>query len=303
LGYHRYWLAEHHNFPALASSAPEIMIGQVAAATKTLRVGAGGVMLPNHAPLKVAENFKLLEALFPGRIDLGLGRAPGTDGLTAMALRGSREAVTEDRFPGMLGDLLCFLGGAFPDRHPWRKVEAIPAGGGMPDLWMLGSSGSTASLAAQLGLGYAFAHHIHADPAVEACRIYREQYQGTALAPEPRVMLGVLAVAAGTDEEAAELARPVELVRLRLRQGRKAVYPSPEEARAFIPTAEEAAVLEENRRRMFVGSVERVKEGLLDLAARCGADELMVLTITHDHRDRVRSYEGLARAFGLQPRA
>lgn len=299
LGYTRYWLAEHHNFPGLASSSPEIMIGQVAAVTKHIRVGSGGIMLPNHTPLKVAESFRLLESLYPGRIDLGLGRAPGTDALTALALRRSREAVTADDFPEQLGDLLCFFGGAFPDHHPYRRITAIPVDASTPEIWLLSSSGATAQLAAQLGLGYAFAHHIHPDPAVEALRLYHENYRGTAHALVPRSILGVLAICAATDEEAERLAAPVDLARLRMQQGLKAVYPSPEEAKAHPYTSLELEIIQANRGRMFVGSIQKVEKQLRDLVEKTGAGEIMVLTITHDHQDRRRSYELLAEAFGL----
>ena len=302
LGYSRYWLAEHHNFPGLASSAPEIMVGQVAAVTKEIRVGSGGIMLPNHTPLKVAENFRLLESLYPGRIDLGLGRAPGTDALTALALRREREAVTEDRFPEQLGDLLCFFAGAFPDHHPYRKISAIPVDASTPEIWLLSSSGATASLAAQLGLGYAFAHHIHPGPAVEALRLYQENYQGTAQNLKPKSLLGVLAICAETDEEAEELAAPVDFMRLRMQQGQKAVYPSPAETRSLAYAPWELEIIKNNRERMFVGSTAKVEKQLRELAEKCGVDEIMVLTITHDHQHRRKSYELLAKAFQLKPR-
>jgi luciferase family oxidoreductase group 1 len=302
LGYARYWLAEHHNFPGLASSAPEIMIGQVANVTQQMRVGSGGIMLPNHSALKVAETFRLLEALYPGRIDLGLGRAPGTDSLTALALRRSRDSVTADDFPEQLGDLLCFFGNAFPDHHAYRRITAIPVDASTPEIWLLSSSGATAQLAAQLGLGYAFAHHINAQPAVEAMRLYRENYQGTAAALEPRAILGVMVITAETDERAEELAAPVDLMRLRMQKGSKPVYPSLEEARNYAYTPLDSQIVKTNRERMFVGSVKKVQAQLTDLAEKAGADEIMVLTITHDHQDRWKSYELLAEAFGLKKR-
>ncbi|HVM33069.1 MAG TPA: LLM class flavin-dependent oxidoreductase [bacterium] len=298
LGYHRYWLAEHHNFPGLASSAPEIMIGQVAGATKRLRVGAGGIMLPNHTPLKVAETFRLLEALYPGRIDLGLGRAPGTDSLTAQALRRSPEAVYKDDFPERLGDLLCFFGGAFPDGHPYRPITAVPADVKTPELWLLSSSGATASLAGQLGLGYAFAHHIHAEPVFESMRLYRESLPDGA---SGRSLIGVLALCAPTDERAEELAAVMDLARLRLAQGKRALYPTPQEARDYPYSPPELEIVRQNRRRMFVGSVDKVKAQLTDLAEKAGTRELMILTVTHDHQDRRESYRLLAEAFGLKP--
>src|SRR5580692_9048170 len=171
LGYSRYWLAEHHNTALIASTSPEVMIGHVADVTQRMRVGSGGIMLPNHAPLKVAETFRVLEALHPGRIDLGLGRAPGTDSLTALALRRSREAVYSDDFPARLQDLLSFLDHGFPQGHPLERIRAMPDDVAMPDVWLLGSSDFSAELAAQMGLRFAFAHHIQPWPAIAALRL------------------------------------------------------------------------------------------------------------------------------------
>jgi luciferase family oxidoreductase group 1 len=299
LGYTRYWLAEHHNTPLIASSAPEIMIGHVAAITQNIRVGSGGIMLPNHTPLKVAETFRVLEALHPGRVDLGLGRAPGTDSLTALALRRSREAVSGDDFPARLNDLLSFLGTGFPDNHPLQRIRAMPDDVPMPDVWLLGSSDFSALLSAQLGLRFAFAHHIQPAPAIEALRLYREYFQASEYLDKPEALIGVSVVCAETDERAAYLARPLELTLLRFRTGKMGKFPSVEEAVDYPYSAEERAIIEMNRERSFVGSPATVRAQLTRLAERAGVDEIMITTMTHNHQDRRRSYELLAEAFAL----
>ena len=215
LGYTRYWLAEHHNTRLIASSVPEVMIGHVANATKRIRVGSGGVMLPNHSPLHVAEAFRVLEALHPGRIDLGLGRAPGTDTVTALALRRSRQDVFSDEFPQQLDELLGFLSDDFAEEHPFRHVKAMPMDVGTPEIWLLGSSDFSAQLAAKLGLGFAFAHHIQPSPAIAALRMYRDYFRPSKYFAEPKALVAVSVVCADTDERAAEIARPVELGLLR----------------------------------------------------------------------------------------
>jgi len=295
----RYWLAEHHNSPGIASSSPEVMIGQVAAATSTMRVGSGGVMLPNHSPLRVAEAFRVLEALFPGRIDLGLGRAPGTDALTAYALRRSREAMSVDDFPEQLAELLAFLADDWPTDHPFAAVTAVPAGVGTPQLWILGSSGYGAQAAAALGLGAAFASHIAPGLAVGALQSYRQQFRPTAYGAAPRSILAAAVVCAETDELAEELAASSDLAWLRIGQGRSGLVPSPAEAHAYDYTAAERAQVAANRSRFHVGSPATVARRLTALAAQAGADEVMVLSTVHDHEARVRSYELLAAALGV----
>lgn len=291
LGYTRYWLAEHHNTSGIASSVPEVMIGHVAQATTRIRVGAGGIMLPNHAPLKVAETFRLLEALHPGRIDLGLGRAPGTDQLTAFALRRSKEAMLADDFPEQLGELMAFLADEFPSNHPFRHIRATPQGVNTPELWLLGSSDFSARLAAELGLSFSFAHHIAPGEAVHAMRLYRERFRPSAALREPRAMLALSVICAGTDEEAEGLASSVRLRFLRMEQGDRGPIPSVEEARAYRYTATELQRLDAARSRHHVGSPKSVKKRLEDLAAETGANEIMALTIVHDHAARRRSYE------------
>jgi luciferase family oxidoreductase group 1 len=299
LGFTRYWLAEHHNTPLIASSAPEIMIGHVAGVTKRIRVGSGGIMLPNHTPLKVAETFRMLEALHPGRVDLGLGRAPGTDALTALALRRSRELLGADDFPARLEDLLTFLDHGFPPGHPLERIRAMPDDVPMPEVWLLGSSDFSAELSARLGLRFAFAHHIQPWPAIAALRLYREHFQPSDYLQEPESLIGVSVVCAETDARAEQLARPLELTLLRFRSGKMGRFPSIEEATHYPYTAEEREIIEQNRDRTFVGSPATVRARLTRLAEAAGVDEIMVTTMTHEHADRRRCYELLAEAFSL----
>ncbi|MGH9715291.1 MAG: LLM class flavin-dependent oxidoreductase [Candidatus Acidiferrales bacterium] len=299
LGYTRYWLAEHHNTQLIASSTPEVMIGHVASVTKRIRVGSGGVMLPNHAPLHVAEAFRVLEALHPGRIDLGLGRAPGTDSVTALALRRSRAALSAEDFPQRLDELLAFLDGGFPQNHPFESVRAMPDDVPPPDVWLLGSSDFSSALAAQLGLGFAFAHHINPLPAVRALREYQDRFQPSARMAKPQAIIGVSLVCAETDEKAELLARPLELTLLRFRQGRSARFPTVTEATEYPYTPEDREIIRYNRQRTFVGSPETVRARVSELAGQAGVEEIMITTMMHDHADRRRSYELLAQAFEL----
>jgi luciferase family oxidoreductase group 1 len=299
LGFTRYWLAEHHNTPLIASSAPEIMIGHVADATRRIRVGSGGIMLPNHTPLKVAETFRVLEALHPGRVDLGLGRAPGTDPLTAVALRRSRAALDADDFPQRLEDLLHFLDHGFPAGHPLERLRAMPDDVPMPEIWLLGSSDFSAELSAQMGLRFAFAHHIQPLPAVVALRMYREHFRPSEHLQQPESLIGVSVVCAETAARAEELARPLQLTLLRFRTGRMGRFPSIEEATNYPYSPEEKLLIQGNRGRSFIGSPARVKDQLIDLADEAQVDEIMVTTMTHEHADRRRSYELLAQAFRL----
>ena len=209
LGFTRYWVAEHHNLPSIASSAPDIMIGQIAAATARMRVGSGGVMLPNHAPLMVAERFKVLEALFPGRIDLGLGRAPGTDPVTSYALR--RRQDMADDFLERFQELILFDRGGFPEGHPFRNVHAMPADVALPPIWLLGSSGYSARLAAMVGAGYSFAHHFAEHDPLDAMLSYRAEFKPSAALLQPYAILAVAAVCADSDAEAERLASTIDL--------------------------------------------------------------------------------------------
>ncbi|HET6285505.1 MAG TPA: LLM class flavin-dependent oxidoreductase [Amycolatopsis sp.] len=292
LGYHRYWLAEHHNMPGIASSATAVMIGQVAAATERIRVGSGGVMLPNHAPLVVAEQFGTLEAFHPGRIDLGIGRAPGTDQRTALALRGPG-GLSAENFPQQFAELLAYF-----EHSDQRAVNAVTAEGNKPPVWLLGSSGFSARMAGELGLPFSFAHHFSAENTLPAVALYRDAFKPSDVLDEPYVMLGVSVVAAETDERAQYLAAPSGLTFLSLRKGRPIPLPTPEEAAAYPYTDIERVFIEDRAASSIIGSPETVHKGLETLLADTGANELMITTMVHDQADRVRSYElvaGLAR--------
>lgn len=295
LGFHRYWLAEHHNMPGVAGSSPEILIGQVARETSRMRVGSGGVMLPNHAPLKIAESFQTLEALFPGRIDLGIGRAPGSDPRTALALRRSGETP---ELPEQLADLFGFAGGQFPAGHPFQSVAAVPFGVSLPPVWLLGCSDYSAQVAAALGLGFAFAHHINPHGAQEAMRLYRTHFAPSEHLLKPEALVTASVICADTDAEAEELAASFDLAWLRLYAGRPSVFPSPEEARAYPYTAAERAQFQAIRARLILGSPQTVRAKLCGLAAATEATEIMATTFVHDHAARKHSYTLLAEAFG-----
>jgi len=301
LGYKRYWVAEHHNLANIASSSPEIMIGQIAAATSHLRVGSGGVMLPNHAPLMVAERFKVLEALFPGRIDLGLGRAPGTDQVTSYALRARQDARQGDDFLERFQELLLLERGGYPEGHPFRKVRAVPADVALPPIWLLGSSSYSAQLAAAAGLGFAFAHHFADYDAATAMLSYREQFKPSAEFPEPYAILGTAVIAAETDAEAERLASSADLHYARRAQGEYAPLASPEEAAAYPYTPIDRERIAAQRTRLVVGGIDRVKTRLRALIEATRADELLITTMVFDHAARRRSYELLAEAFALTP--
>ncbi len=289
-GYHRYWVAEHHNMPGVASSAPAVLIAHLAQATTKIRVGSGGVMLPNHAPLVVAEQFGMLEALHPGRIDLGIGRAPGTDQLTATALRRTADLSAED-FPNDLGELIAFFYGTFPDEHPYGRISAVPARGNPPEMWLLGSSGYSAQAAAVLGLPFAFAHHFSPANTLPALAIYHQQFRPSHFLSEPYAMVAVAVVCAETDEQARYLAMPSALSFLRLRQGQPSQLPSPEEAAAHPYSEYERAAIAGRQADQVIGSPETVKRGLEHLLEKTKANELMLTTIVHGHADRLRSYQ------------
>ena len=301
-GYTRYWLAEHHNSPSIASTTPDIMIGQIARETQHLRVGSGGVMLPNHAPLKVAESFKLLEALYPGRIDLGIGRAPGTDGLTALALRRSREALHAEDFPENLADLQAFASGDFPPNHPFKAVAAYPQDVKLPPIWLLGSSDFSAHLAAQRGMGFAFAHHINGDLAVPVMNIYRQRFTPSAEFPQPHAILALSAICADTDAEAEDLGLSVAFSFFSLFAGLPhGPLPHPDEVRVYPFTPQQRAIFESVRARHIVGSPATVHARLTELVEQTRADELMVLTMVYDHAARLHSYDLLAEVFKVSP--
>jgi luciferase family oxidoreductase group 1 len=300
LGFTRYWVAEHHNLPSIASSAPDIMIGQIAAATCHIRVGSGGVMLPNHAPLMVAERFKVLEALFPGRIDLGLGRAPGTDPVTSYALRRRQDAGGDDDFLQRFQELILFESNAFPEGHPFRSVRAMPQDVALPPIWLLGSSGYSAQLAAIVGAGFSFAHHFSEHDPVDAMLSYRRQFKPSAGRQTPYAILACAAVCADSAGEAERLASTIDLNFVRRRRGEYLPLESPEVAATYPYSPAERGFIARNRARLFVGTRETVLDRLVPLIEATEADEVMVTTMIYDHAARRRSYTLMAEAFGLR---
>jgi luciferase family oxidoreductase group 1 len=297
LGYTRYWVAEHHNLPAIASSAPDIMIGQIAAITTHMRVGSGGVMLPNHAPLMVAERFKVLEALYPGRIDLGLGRAPGTDPATSYALRRRQGISEEDDFLDRFNELMLLETRGFPAGHPFHNVRAMPSDVPLPPIYLLGSSDYSAQLAGQIGAAFAFAHHFATFDAVEAMRLYRDNFRPSVSHQKPYAILATHVVCADSDEAAERLAKTVDLNIVRRAKGEYLPLASPEDAAAYDYSPADTARIAQNRTKLAVGSAVTVKARLGPLIAATKADELMVTTMIFDHDARKHSYELLARAF------
>jgi luciferase family oxidoreductase group 1 len=300
LGFTRYWVAEHHNLPSIASSAPDIMIGQIAAVTARIRVGSGGVMLPNHAPLMVAERFKVLEALFPGRIDLGLGRAPGTDPVTSYALRRRQDAGGDDDFLERFQELVLFESNAFPQGHPFRSVRAMPQDVALPPIWLLGSSGYSAQLAAMVGAGFAFAHHFADHDAAAAMLSYRDQFRPSPARSSPYAIFACAVVCADSDAEAERLASTIDLNFVRRSRGEYLPLASPEEAAAYPYSPAERSLIARNRARLFVGAQAKVRAELAAMIAATKADEVMVTTMLYDHAARRHSYELLADAFGLR---
>jgi luciferase family oxidoreductase group 1 len=293
LGYRRLWVAEHHNMPGIASSSPAVLIAHLAAATETIRVGAGGVMLPNHAALVVAEQFGMLEALHPGRIDLGLGRAPGTDPVTAAALRRSPN-LAADEFPEQLRDLFLFFDGAHP------QITAVPGRGYRPAVWMLGSSDFSARVAGALGLPFSFAHHFASQNTVAALEIYRDSFQPSTELEQPYAMIGVPVICAESSERAKWLSGSSMLSFVRLRQGRPTQLPTPETAAEYVFTPMERELVRAWDSPLIRGEPAFVRAELEALAHRTGADELMITTMVHDPAERIRSYELVAQAWAGQ---
>ncbi|MFF8985595.1 LLM class flavin-dependent oxidoreductase [Streptomyces globisporus] len=310
-GFHRFWVAEHHSMPGVASSSPAVILAHIAAHTERIRLGSGGVMLPNHAPLVIAEQFGTLEAMAPGRIDLGLGRAPGTDGATAAALRRSdRLNEGADDFPQQLMELIRFLDDDFPDGHPYRRIHAVPgpvqatSPGGVqsahrPPVWLLGSSGFSARLAGTLGLPFAFAHHFSAQNTIPALDLYRESFRPSAVLDAPYALIGVSALAAHDEREARRQVLTGALSMVRLRTGRPGLIPSPEEAEAYDFSPMEREFVDGWLSNVIHGTADEVRTGLDDLAKRTGADELMITANAHGGDARLRSYDLIADAYGL----
>ncbi|MFK4222899.1 LLM class flavin-dependent oxidoreductase [Streptomyces sp. NPDC019890] len=311
-GFHRHWVAEHHSMPGVASSSPAVILAHLAAHTERIRLGSGGVMLPNHAPLVIAEQFGTLEALAPGRVDLGLGRAPGTDGATAAALRrtdrlGSPmpEAGREgaDDFPQQLAELTRFLDDDFPDGHPYGRIHAVPGPvqgpSARPPIWLLGSSGFSARLAGVLGLPFAFAHHFSAQNTIPALDLYRESFRPSAVLDAPYALIGVSALAADEEREARREVLTGALSMLRLRTGRPGLIPTPDEAEAYQFSPLEREFVESWLSNVVHGTPDAVRTGLDDLQKRTGADELMLTANAHGGDARLRSYELVADAYDL----
>ncbi|HTK99148.1 MAG TPA: LLM class flavin-dependent oxidoreductase [Pseudomonadales bacterium] len=290
LGYYRYWVAEHHGSASFAGSSPEVLISTIAANTSRIRVGSGGVMLMHYSPLKVAENFRLLETLYPGRIDLGIGRAPGSDGITAAALAyGSR--IGMEYFPAKLADLKAFINGQPPYTEALSAVRVTPVPASAPELWMLASSEEGARLAAHFGLPLSFAHFIGPQAAESSCQIYRDTFRPSDICAAPRVSLGVFVICADTDAEAEILAQCRDLWRLRVERGEFGPFPSQAEALAYEMTPAERERITSRREHQILGTAKPVRAQLDAVAASCGAEELFVVSITHEFQQRVRCYE------------
>jgi len=299
LGYYRYWVAEHHNTASFAGSAPEILIGRIAGETKHMRVGAGGVMMPHYSPLKVAECFKMLEALYPGRIDLGLGRAPGTDQRTMAALQPGPKAYPIEVFPQQIELLQQFLADDFPAGHPYQGIHAMPLVATQPEPWMLGSSIQGALYAARFGLPYCHAHFITPEQSEQSVAAYRKNFQPSAQLAEPYAALGVNALAADTTEQAQHIAKPRNLWVTQLLLGSRGRFISPEQVDAHPFTLSERGLYDSIQSRGITGTGQECRDRLNALGALHGVDEYILLTITYAYADRVRSYELIAAAFGL----
>ena len=298
LGYARYWVAEHHGTPALACASPEALIGTIAASTSRIRVGSGGVMLPHYSPLKVAETFSMLAALAPGRIDLALGRAAGTDPVTTFALQRDRRQAGPDDFPAQLFELLGYLDDTLPQDHPFARLAQLPGRPELPVPWLLGSSPQSAIWAAELGLPYAFADFINPHGA-EIVADYRRRFEPSVHAEKPYVIAAVWALCADTEEEAHRVAASARMMFTLFFSGRLIPIPSIEKALAFLEGQPKDDDPFRTRRRAIVGAPDTVRKGILDAAAEYDADEMMIVTITYAHEARRRSYELISQA--LQP--
>jgi luciferase family oxidoreductase group 1 len=296
LGYARYWVAEHHGTPALACASPEVLIGAIANTTKTIRVGSGGVMLPHYSPLKVAETFTMLSALYGNRVDLGLGRAAGTDPVTAFALQRDRRQAAPDDFPAQLYELLAYLDDDLPADHPFaRLAKTLPGLPHKTDIWLLGSSAQSGIWAAELGLPYAFADFINPLGASIADE-YRQKFAPSRRAAAPHVITAVWALCAETDAEARRAAASARMMFKLLQQGQLIAIPQPDAAQKWLDEQPRTAG-PKRERRWIVGTPDVVREGIEAAAEEYGAEEVMIVTITHDHAVRRRSYELIARAF------
>ncbi len=295
LDFHRYWVAEHHSMPGAASSSPAVLLAHLAMATSRVRLGSGGVMLPNHSPLAIAEQFGMLEALHPGRIDLGVGRAPGSDHATARALRGTRLAESDD-FLARLSELFGFFNESFPSHHPYAGIRAVPGAGHLPLIWMLGSSDFGAQVAGGLGLPFSFAHHFGMGGTEQALDLYRQNFEPSAAGDKPYAMIGVQVVCAASLEEARYLAGASALGFLRLRQGHPTQMPTPDEAASFAVGTQERHFIDQRLENAVLGTPESVYDQLEALATTFEVDELMLTTATHSPIDRQQSFTHVANA-------
>ncbi|MEE1752366.1 LLM class flavin-dependent oxidoreductase [Streptomyces sp. SP18CS02] len=303
-GFQRHWVAEHHSMPGVASSSPAVILAHLAAHTERIRLGSGGVMLPNHAPLVIAEQFGTLEAMAPGRVDLGLGRAPGTDGATAAALRRTdRLGEGADDFPQQLAELIRFLDDDFPDGHPYSRIHAVPGPvqgpTGRPSVWLLGSSGFSARLAGALGMPFAFAHHFSARNTLPALDLYRSSFRPSAVLDEPYSVVCVSALAADDEREARRQVMTGALSMIQLRSGRPGLTPTPEDAEAYAYSPMEREFVDSWVSDIVHGTPDAVRDGLNDLQKRTAASELMIIVHAHSGEVRLRNYELIADTYGL----
>jgi luciferase family oxidoreductase group 1 len=304
LGYTRFWMSEHHAMDTLACTAPEVMLARIGAETSTIRIGSGGIMLPHYSPLKVAECFRTLHALYPGRVDLGIGRAPGGGPLESQALRRDRTSLPVDDFGEQLPELLALLDGTLPTHHPFSRIRVSPAMPGGPDVWLLGSSLWSSAAAAQLGLPYAYAHFFSPAHTRQAIHSYQRAFQPSAHRDKPEATAAIGVICAPTQDEADYLCSSVRLLQRRIRQGDRSPVAPPDEAlqllRAGGPLAFADPAEEGEFPRYFAGTPERVRREVTAMAAQLGVDELIINTITHSHQARLRSYSLLAEVFALQ---
>ena len=302
LGYHRYWVAEHHNVANFAGTTPEVLIGQIAANTSTIRVGSGGVMLSHYSPFKVAETFRLLETFFPGRIDLGLGRAPGSDQLTASVLSHPRSRIDVRYYPDQVRDLVGFLNNDVDPEHPFASVKAGPGEFTSPDVWLLGSRADSAQMAAEMGLPFSFAHFfgLAVEQGPMIAQMYRDQFKPSKYLSEPKVNIGLQVLCAETEEEALRLASSRNVARVKSVQGMREAVPPVDEALAYQFRPDERAYINQLQEHYIDGDPQQVKEKIEAVAEMYKTDDVGIVTICYAFEDRVRSYELVAEAFGLE---
>jgi luciferase family oxidoreductase group 1 len=297
LGYHRFWMSEHHAMDTLACTAPEIMLARIGAETQRIRIGSGGIMLPHYTPLKVAEVFRTLHALYPGRIDLGIGRAPGGGPVEALALKRDRNTKMLDDFPDQVSELLAFLDRDFPPQHPFARIRVSPQMPGGPDVWMLGSSMWSSAAAAEFGLPYAFAHFFSGESSRAAIEAYKQSFVASRYRSEPEAMVAVGAICAPTEDEAEYLASSVRLLQWRIRQGDRSPIASPDDALRELKLIGNPSAETGEWPRYFVGTPAKVKVSLEQMAEALGIEEIVVNSILWDQAARLRSYELLASEF------